>query len=62
MYMVERGEIEFECGGAVDAPSSAVTHRGMLDRSLVRAGGNGLGPTRGPLGVREGDTVEVPTS
>jgi hypothetical protein len=62
MHVIERREIELERGGAVDTATSAVAHRGALDRSLLVPGRNGLGPAARAGQAWEGDTVKMPTS
>jgi len=41
--VIDRGEVELERGGAVDAAPAAVTHHGVLYRALLVAAGRALG-------------------
>jgi hypothetical protein len=60
--MVERGIIEFELGGAVDASAAAVAHGGAFDGSFLVPGGDGACPATGARDSGEGRTVKMPTS
>jgi hypothetical protein len=62
VHVVQCGEIEVQLGRAVHTAPAAVTHRGVLYCSLVRAGRNVLGPARNARGTRKGDTVKMPTT
>ena len=62
LHVVQRGEIEFERGGAVDAPAAAVAHGGAFDRSFQMSGGDWLGPAIRARDSGEGDAVKVTTS
>jgi hypothetical protein len=62
VHMIQRREIELELRRAIDAATTTVAHRGVLDSSLLISGGDRLGPARGPRGSREGGTVELPTT
>jgi len=42
-YVIDRGEVELERGGAVDAAPAAVTHHGVLYRALLVAAWRALG-------------------
>jgi hypothetical protein len=42
-YVIDRGEVELERGGAVDTAPAAVTHHGVFDRALLVAAGRALG-------------------
>jgi hypothetical protein len=60
--VIERGEVDLEGGGAVDATAAAVTHRRALDRALLVTRWHVLGSARGPGNAGEGDVMKVPTS
>jgi len=62
MHVVQRRQIELERDRTVDASTSAVTHRGPFDGSLLMSGGDRLGPARRTRGAGEGGAVELPTT
>jgi hypothetical protein len=60
--VIEGGEVEFQRSGAVDAPATAVAHRGVLYRALVGTAGDLPDTALGTWFAREGDSVKVPTT
>lgn len=38
VHVIERREIELQCGSAIDASAAAVAHRGVFDRSFLGTG------------------------
>ena len=61
MHVIQRGDVELERGGAVDAAPAAITHRGSLDRSLLCVWVQPPGVAGYAGDAWEGDAVAVST-